>query len=571
MASQRAVLLTCDICRDEYDILKRKPLFLSCFHTFCLACLQETTGNTTIQCPTCKKESSIDTTKENMGLETNEKITAQLEDSVFPSDNFSYTEVQNEGHLWCLHCKSRVTEESDCVKEHTAMDLELAKDKIDAHFEDLLIKYKNQLGGHLTKHHKIDLALDGVQSALRALTRQADFHRKENAFEMKKLQKELRVVTSLLDSTPEEREKDKAIHTSIEKYSKLVEQTTAVKTTDFDRIRNSVVSLDIKTPDSQQLPTSLFNSAVLNFPSVGANELESHLLTMLSFLIFMSIQKGQRMTTIPPRKMSETQRKGQQTVNFQMDRAEGKEEAVGNEAEPTTQSKPIAPIHPSLRRSKSFSSNKPDSSGALPYRDYPKKEQQTCARPQKWERVPSNEQMGTKLKTFQGPDLGTIPPLMSVQTRKAFLALAVNGQSYGNIIIELQLKMAPIMCDKFVQCCVTKKGPSYQGTLIYQSKEKAFIMGGKIPGHEIMYMADDSPLKKTRGAIFFRLKRDYVKTQCSIVSTDFCIHLGEKSPDNHRTSTVFGYVREGLAVCDAISNMDCHRNHVAIFSAGLID
>lgn len=94
-------------------------------------------------------------------------------------------------------------------------------------------------------------------------------------------------------------------------------------------------------------------------------------------------------------------------------------------------------------------------------------------------------------------------------------------------------------------------------------------MGGKIPGQEL-YMADASPLKKNRGAIFFRLKRDYVTTQCSIVSTDFCIHLGEKRPDNHRTSTVFGYVYDGLAVCDAISHLDCNRNHVAISSTGLV-
>lgn len=100
---------------------------------------------------------------------------------------------------------------------------------------------------------------------------------------------------------------------------------------------------------------------------------------------------------------------------------------------------------------------------------------------------------------------------------------------------------------------------------------KTFIMGGKTMGQESLYMADASPLRKTRGAIFFRLKRDYVKTQCSIVSTDFCIHLGDESPDNNRTTTVFGYVCDGLAVCDAISYLDCcNRDHVAISSTGLV-
>ena len=83
-------------------------------------------------------------------------------------------------------------------------------------------------------------------------------------------------------------------------------------------------------------------------------------------------------------------------------------------------------------------------------------------------------------------------------------------------------------------------------------------------------MADPSPLKKIRGAIFFRLKRDYVKTQCSIVSTEFCIHLAEESKENHRTSTVFGYVCDGFAVCDAISYMDCSKDHIAIASARIL-
>ncbi|KAK4020162.1 hypothetical protein OUZ56_002157 [Daphnia magna] len=578
MASQRAVLPTCGICKEEYDTLKKKPIFLLCFHTFCLSCLQnEKKNDTAIRCRDCKEESSIDINKENMGLKENDKVMARINDSTSPSTKLSDTEVKNERYLWCLTCKLTVAEETDCVENHTAMDLESAKEKINDHFLDLLRKYKNQLSGHLTKHRETDSALAAVQSALSAISGLASFHRKENTSQIRKLQKQLMVVNSLLDNPLEEQLKDQDIHKSIQMYSDLVEQTSAIKTTDFDRIRNSVVSLDIQTPGSQQLPTSLFNSALINFPSEGANEQESSLLTTLSFLIFLTIQKGQQMTTLPHRKMSEPSTKPPQTVTFTMDVAEGKEEAVGNEAEPKKQREAMA-RSPSgvLTRSKSFIFNKPDSSGR-PYRDYPK-EQQTYARHQRPERLPSNEQVATKWKTsvpsqetFQVPAPVAIPPLMSLPNKKAFLTLAVNGQPYGNIVIELQPNMAPIMCEKFVQCCVTKEGPSYQGTIFYQSKEKAFIMGGKIPGQELeLYMADASPLKKNRGAIFFRLKRDYVTTQCSIVSTDFCIHLGEKRPDNHRTSTVFGYVSDGLAVCDAISHLDCNRNHVAISSTGLV-
>ncbi|KAI9564901.1 hypothetical protein GHT06_008642 [Daphnia sinensis] len=579
MASQKAALLTCDICREEYDTLKKRPIFLRCFHTFCLLCLQkETTNNTTIRCRTCKQESSIDIKKDNMGLEENDKVMAQLEYSTSPSANLSDTEVKNERYLWCLTCKLTVTEETDCVKTHTAMDLESAKEKINDHFQELLIKYRSQLYGHLNKHRETESALEAVQSALRVISMQASCYRKENQFQIRKLQKQLKAVNKLLDNPPEEQQKDEDVHKSIQMYNKLVEQTSNIKTTDFDRIRNTVVSLNVQTPGGQQLPTSLFNSALINFPSEGANEQESNLLTTLSFLIYMSIQKGPQMTTKPPRKMSETSEKPPQTVNFKMDKADEKEEAVRNKVEPTEQSQPIArsPFG-LLRRSTSFNSNKPDSSGPRPYRDYPK-DQQTCVRNQRQDRFPSNDQVAATRKTsdhlqvtFQVPSPApvTIPPLMSLQTKKAFLALAVNGKPYGNIVIELQPNMAPIMCDKFVKCCITNEGPSYQGTLIYQAKN-TYIMGGKLPGQEVLYMADESPLKKNRGAIFFRLKRDYVKTQCSIVSTDFCIHLGERSPDNHRTSTVFGYVCDGLAVCDAISHMDCNRNHVAISAAGLI-
>lgn len=93
-------------------------------------------------------------------------------------------------------------------------------------------------------------------------------------------------------------------------------------------------------------------------------------------------------------------------------------------------------------------------------------------------------------------------------------------------------------------------------------------MGGKLPGSESLFMADQSPLKKTRGAIFLRLKRDYAKTQCSIVSSEFGIHLGDS--EDFKTTTVFGFVCDGLAVCDAISHMNCSRDHIAISSAGVV-
>jgi hypothetical protein len=96
-------------------------------------------------------------------------------------------------------------------------------------------------------------------------------------------------------------------------------------------------------------------------------------------------------------------------------------------------------------------------------------------------------------------------------------------------------------------------------------------MGGRVAGNEELYMADRSPLKKVRGAVFLRLKRDYTKTQCSIVSTEFCIQLSENKEEiHHRESSVFGYISDGLAVCDAISHMDAQKQHIAVATAGLV-
>ena len=41
----------------------------------------------------------------------------------------------------------------------------------------------------------------------------------------------------------------------------------------------------------------------------------------------------------------------------------------------------------------------------------------------------------------------------------------------------MRYSLAPVMCQRFVQCCQTKDGPSYTGTVIYQVSLKAVIAG----------------------------------------------------------------------------------------------
>ena len=94
-------------------------------------------------------------------------------------------------------------------------------------------------------------------------------------------------------------------------------------------------------------------------------------------------------------------------------------------------------------------------------------------------------------------------------------------------------------------------------------------MGGRLAGKEELYMGDRSPLKKVRGSVFLRLRQDYAKAMCFIVSSEFVIHLDSK-PDYHRESTCFGMVVDGLAVCDAISFMDGSKDNISISDAGMV-
>ena len=123
------------------------------------------------------------------------------------------------------------------------------------------------------------------------------------------------------------------------------------------------------------------------------------------------------------------------------------------------------------------------------------------------------------------------------------------------------------MCRTFLDACHAPGG--YAGTRIYKVKPSSYVMGGKIQSSSTEYKADPSPLKKTRGAIFMRLKRDFLKEQCSIVSTEFCINLGEQRED-FKTSTVFGHVITGFDVLEDISYMDCYNSHISVESLEVV-
>lgn len=95
-------------------------------------------------------------------------------------------------------------------------------------------------------------------------------------------------------------------------------------------------------------------------------------------------------------------------------------------------------------------------------------------------------------------------------------------------------------------------------------------MGGTILGEDRLFEAPTSPLTKTRGAVYFSHRRNYLEYCRNIVRTEFGIQLAPETPDTDWASTVFGYVTEGLDLCDYMSQMNCSRKQVVITRAGAI-
>lgn len=95
----------------------------------------------------------------------------------------------------------------------------------------------------------------------------------------------------------------------------------------------------------------------------------------------------------------------------------------------------------------------------------------------------------------------------------------------------------------------------------------SYIAGGRINGYP-EYVADVSPLKRGRGAVFLRLKQDIEQVKCPIVCSDFIIQLNDDKRET-RSTTVFGFVSSGLAICDAVSHLDPMKDHISLSKVGI--
>lgn len=265
---------------------------------------------------------------------------------------------------------------------------------------------------------------------------------------------------------------------------------------EFDSIRNATVSTKIKTKAGEELSTPLLNSALLNFPSEGTNELESNILTSLSFLIQSCIQNKQR--TKPVLRVKPQQESKKKSKEAEVGKAAAKEEPTekkegkakknkaegvttkkekkstkGNEQNQTsTGEKKHSKQQPETSIPKTSQPSKFDKNPKDQSTNQPKKTHKTNVHPSvafKRDRVTTVantafqnvhvQPFSTSIPPPMQPrnvqpfphgipppvpipsvshSLPTIHPPMQSHNKKAFFVLEVNGKNYGTIVFDLR-------------------------------------------------------------------------------------------------------------------------------------
>lgn len=94
------------------------------------------------------------------------------------------------------------------------------------------------------------------------------------------------------------------------------------------------------------------------------------------------------------------------------------------------------------------------------------------------------------------------------------------------------------------------------------------VQNATVKGEASTYPADENELEVRRGAVGMRIQgyRDEKK----LVKSQFYIMLNESGPCDSHFSYVFGYITEGIEVCDAISKRNVAVEKVIVSDLGLI-
>ena len=263
----------------------------------------------------------------------------------------------------------------------------------------------------------------------------------------------------------EETETGENIHRLFQEYNQLMIELKQKKPTNFDSIRDAVVSVDVQNSNSksEKLSVPLFNRALINFPAQGANEQESHILTSLFVLILLSIQKSSEnqepsATSFLQQTKSKMLKSRRKTTEIKYVVPQRKTEACEKETERKNISRPLSGTASNLAsciRSESFECTKTDNYTP----NQCSSSQQTDFdgidhfRPSRQEQFAHNELLSMKLnpstpefqptrttyqETYHVKPPVTIPSLMSLKINKAVFNLAVNGRPYGSIVFELR-------------------------------------------------------------------------------------------------------------------------------------
>ena len=236
------------------------------------------------------------------------------------------------------------------------------------------------------------------------------------------------MATHLTDQSANKSRTPEELHDLFQKYSKFkTESQAGTKSIAGDEsdvlaaVRNAVVSMNIKTASGEKLTAPLFESTHLNFPVEKPNEHESHLLTVLSFLIVAGIQKGQRAAssaTSKPSSSSDLEKHKKKMNRVEGGEKGGKTEAIGTEHQRNAnkgtrnREQPFAKTVDKFRATSSTKDRDKKSCGFL--------------RSQK-------QQGGQHQGAYQ-----VLSPSLTSYNNKVFLVFALNGKEYGSVVINLR-------------------------------------------------------------------------------------------------------------------------------------
>lgn len=138
----------------------------------------------------------------------------------------------------------------------------------------------------------------------------------------------------------------------------------------------------------------------------------------------------------------------------------------------------------------------------------------------------------------------------------AYFKIQVDNEDPFRLVIELRPDMAPKMVDNFLKLCKgLPDGRGYQGSKLFRAKPNDHVLGGDFENNdgtggasafeEKYLLAEQCPLKDHKGAIRMKGLERTLDGRCKIAS-QFMIWVGDLEYKEYRFTLVFGKVVEGF-------------------------